>query len=319
MNKAGKIAVLVLVIGVVGAVALVRLWNKDMPEPPPVDDVNTPPAETIKPPPQTPAATPAVPTVSLPASPVPQKGPDAAVSNTAPRTAVLTPPPPPPPPVGTPTAPASPIALAFVEKMKDTKVAVENRQAEITRIAATKTPEAFESLTAVANARIYLNWAAVESLGSFRGTQSELAAKQYLYPRINDEDSQIACAAIRGYATLAGTEAIPALAQALQTNRTRPDGHQEIVCSAIVKAMQETGSTDTVPALRAELERSNEKGWSLEYGSKLVAALRFNVNDEARAAMTAYADRLQATIPEDKLAKKYYEDKIAEARAAAKR
>jgi hypothetical protein len=159
----------------------------------------------------------------------------------------------------------------------------------------------------------------VEALGAFGGSPEKPAVERYLKGKLDSDDSQIACAAIRGYATLMGTAAVPELSAMLGRNHERPDGHQEIVCSAIVKALQETGSTEATPALIGELRRSEEKGWSLEYGSRLVEALRFLKTPDGGKAMIAYADRLEARKPSDPLAKQYFEDKIAEARRAAGR
>jgi hypothetical protein len=57
------------------------------------------------------------------------------------------------------------------------------------------------------------------------------------------DDLQVTIAAVRGYAQLmAGEAAVPLLAQALERNKIRADGYQEMVGLEIVKALDETGS-----------------------------------------------------------------------------
>ncbi|MBA4386519.1 MAG: hypothetical protein C0404_00980, partial [Verrucomicrobia bacterium] len=209
--------------------------------------------------------------------------------------------------------------VAAINRCKDTSIPLETRQDEVKKMGKKADSQSLKLLTAIGDERIYLNWSAVEAIGSFVDSPEKPAAAAYLKTKLSSDDSQIMCAAVRAYATLLSKDGIPDLASALKGNHERPDGHQEIVCSAIVKAMGEIGSTDAIPALKGEIERSEEKGWSLEYGSKLVEAMTpSHMNTaEARAAMAAYANRLEARKPADKMAKAYFEAKIAEARKAA--
>lgn len=206
---------------------------------------------------------------------------------------------------------------ARLAALKDSSRPLARREAEVAELARRGDARAVEVLTALGDERTYLNGAAVRALGAVRDPALKPGVEKYLAARVQHEDSAIACAAARSLAAIRGEAAIPDLALALRANRRRPDGHQEMVCSAIVKALEETGSPLAVPPLAAELERSGDKGWSLEYGSKIVHALRQLRTPEAGAAVSAYADRLEARKPADPLAGAYYAEKIAEAREAA--
>jgi hypothetical protein len=203
---------------------------------------------------------------------------------------------------------------ARVADLKDTLRPLEEREAEVAAMGCKGDAESVTVLMAMGDQRVYLNWAAVKALGSVSNAALKPAVAEYLGRRLESGDSRIACESARSLARLKGAEAVPELAAALLRNRQRADGHQEIVCSAIVKTLEEICSPAAVPALSAELARSEEQGWSLEYGSKVVLALRQIRTPEGDTAMLAYADRLEARRPADPLARKYFEEKIAEAR-----
>jgi hypothetical protein len=199
-----------------------------------------------------------------------------------------------------PAKPSKSEVETVLARIRDTTRPLEERKKELVELGRRKDAGALNILKAVGEARVYLNWAAVEAIGSFAKSPEKPAAAAYLQGKLSNQDSQLACAAIRGYATLMGEVCIPELADVLRNNRERPDGHQEIVCAAAVKALMETGSTAAVPALLGELARSEEKGWSLEYGSNVLAALLAIGTAGGRAGAAAYAQRLSARIPEDK-------------------
>jgi hypothetical protein len=223
-------------------------------------------------------------------------------------------------PAAVPTVKAagkSPIEAA-IARVKDTAIPVEEREKELTEIGRRKDAEALDVLRAIGDERVYLNYAAVEAVGHFSGTPLQTAAGAYLKGKLANPDSQVLCAAIRAYARLLGEEAVPGLAEVLKNNRERPDGHEEIVCTAAVNALRDVCSPAAVPALLVELERSEEKAWSLEYGSQLLEALQKIGTPNGKAGAAAYAQRLSARIPDDPLAKAYFEKKIAEAQEIAK-
>ncbi|HOX07163.1 MAG TPA: hypothetical protein PK280_12235, partial [Planctomycetota bacterium] len=167
--------------------------------------------------------------------------------------------------------------------------------------------------------KTYLNRAAVEALGSAGAVAPEQRARviAYLQARLADDDAMIVCAAVRSLGSLQGAAAVPALAAVIRDNRQRPDGHGEMVCTAAVNALGQTGSAQAGPALAAELGRSEDKGWSLEYGSRVLAALVRTNAPEGPAAALAYAERLSARLTGNGMARKHLEARIAEARAAA--
>ncbi len=171
--------------------------------------------------------------------------------------------------------------------------------------------QAKTTLMALGNAPIYLNRYAVEAIGARQGAD----VKQYLEGKLNDPEAVIVCAAAGALVRSAGKDALADLAAALAQNRRRDDGHQQMVCTAIVHALREIADADAAPVLLAELARNGERGWSLEYGSEIVAALRRVATPEVRAAALQYADALEQRVPDDPLAGPYVKGKIAEARA----
>jgi HEAT repeat protein len=203
-----------------------------------------------------------------------------------------------------------------VAELKDTARPLAEREAAVASLGRKGDAGSVAVLMALGNERAYLNSAAVEALGAVRSAELRPGVEKYMAAKLEHDDSQLACAAARSLARLKGAAAVPELAAALVRNRQRADGHQEIVCSAIVKALEEICSPAAVPALSGELARSEERGWSLEYGSRIVGALRQMRTPEGGAATSAYAGRLEARKPADPLARRYFEEKIAEARSA---
>jgi len=205
----------------------------------------------------------------------------------------------------------------IVAAARDTQRPLEERQRMITEISQRKDAEALDVLKQVAEARVYLNFAAVEAMGNFRESPQHPAAAAYVRSRMSDPDSKIACAATRAFARLEGADAIPELGMTIEENRERPDGHDEIVCTTTLEALRDICSPSSAPILIEELERSEERGWNLEYGSTVLSALRVAQTEEGRKAAAAYAERLSDRIPEDKMARAYFEKKIAEAQNIA--
>lgn len=205
-------------------------------------------------------------------------------------------------------------ALRF---FRDTKKPLETRRRAIAELAKRGDARALDVLMALGGERAYLSWAAVEALGAFSRSPEKAAVQAYLKEKLRAADAQTVCAAVRGYAALMGSDGVEELAAMLPVNRTRADGHQEMVCAAIVQALGETASPRATPILAAELERCGDKNWSLEYGSRVLSAMRTVPSEEARKAASAYAASLEARQPANPPAKQYYEAKIQEARKAA--
>jgi len=203
----------------------------------------------------------------------------------------------------------------FVAFLTDTSTPLPERRKAIGDMAQRGGRDAFEALTAAAEARIYLNWAAVRSLGDLEGAGLKNRAAEFLRGKTCDPDMRVACEAIRGCGRLLGEEAVPVVAASIEKNRNRPDGHGDIVAETAVEVLGEIASPEAVPVLTAELQRPEVLEGHLEYGSELVRALSRTGTPEAKKAIAAYAEELEERIPDDRLAGKYYETKIAEARA----
>jgi hypothetical protein len=227
---------------------------------------------------------------------------------------------PPAPPVVAavpPQAGSTVVAESAIARFKDTSIPLETRRKEVASLAKKGDTTSLQTLMALGNAHVYLSWAAVEELGAFSGQSDKPVVDAYLKEKLSSDDSQVMCAAIHGYLMLMGVDAVPVLAGLFDLNRERPDGYQEIVCTALVKALEQTGSESAVPTLIAELKMADKANWSLEYGSSVVKAIGRLKTDEGLAALLAYADTLESRKPEDKMARAYFEEKIKEARSLA--
>jgi len=206
---------------------------------------------------------------------------------------------------------------AAADRFKDVSIPMAQRQKELGDLARKADDRSLRTLMTLGNEQTYLNWAAIEALGSVPGDPHRPAVLEYLKGKCADSDARTLCAALRSLARQARENAVPDIAAAMERNRVRPDGHEQMVLNAAVEALRSTGSPRIALPLVAELGRSEEKGWSPEYGSLLVAALRPYGTDEVRTAIRAYADRLSARMPQDPMAREYFRKKIDEARAAA--
>lgn len=196
----------------------------------------------------------------------------------------------------------------------DTAVSLEQRKQHIESLARARNNAAKEELMALGDAHLYLNRYAVAALGSYRDADT----RRYLKEKLRDPDARIVCAAVRALASSAGAAAVPDLADVIRKHRRRADGHGDMVCQAAAETLGHIASPQAVPILTKELLRSEEPGWSKEYGSTVISALKNIGNADGLTAILAYADRLAGRIPEDPLARDYFETKIKEARAAAK-
>jgi hypothetical protein len=213
----------------------------------------------------------------------------------------------------------SPEVRAAVDRFKDTKTPVEERLREIDALARKAGAQDLEVLMALGDEKTYLNWAGVKALGDVPKDRRTPEIADYLRGKTADPDARIICEALRSLARQAREAAVPAIVAALERNQVRPDGFQGMVQRAAVEALAETGSANIVGPLVAQLNRSEERGWDMEYGSAIVKVLRSRPGPESKAALNSYADRLTARVPEDKMAGEYFRTKIAEARAAAGR
>ena len=204
-----------------------------------------------------------------------------------------------------------------ISVLGDTSKPLEERERFVADLAKRGDADAVSALKATANAEIYLNWAAVKALGEIRNPSSAAMAADFLREKLSDSDSRVACEAIRSYGRLMGEKAVDGIGPAIAMNRGRPDGHEELVATAAVQTLNEIGSKKAEAILVEELDRGAGKGWSLEYGSRLVTALEAVGGEQGHRAVLTYASKLSDGMPDDPLAREYYETKIAKAREAA--
>jgi HEAT repeat protein len=203
-------------------------------------------------------------------------------------------------------------AAVEVAFFADAAVPLEQRQVRIDELASGDDADA-QTLMELGEARVYLSTAAVRALGHHPAEQ----VVAYLEDKLDHPDPEMVRAAADAYARAMGEEAVAVLVETLEANRERADGWDQEVCTDIVRILGELGTRAATDALIAELERSNELGWNLGYGSQVVRALDRIGAPDGRTALLAYAHDLGRRQPSDPLAARYFEDKIAEARRAA--
>jgi hypothetical protein len=161
------------------------------------------------------------------------------------------------------------------------------------------------------DAYTYLNFKAVEALGNVRTPE----VAQYLAGKLGDQDPKVIAQAMQSLARVQGAAAVPALAAAIASNRQRPDGFQDTICAAGVKALGEIGSATAIPALAEEFEKTVGKTLQHEYGSQVVAAFRAIGDAAGVPSLQAYAARLEkehAAMADNPMGQRYLEGKIKE-------
>ena len=192
-----------------------------------------------------------------------------------------------------------------LQRFKNTEIPVETRQAEIEALGRAGDQQSWAALRALAGERVYLSAAAVEALGGMKEAGAKAQAGDYLAGLLGNsggadsrDDVQVTIAAVQGYAQLmAGEAAVPILAQALERNKIRADGYQEMVGVEIVKALDETGSPQAAQVRLEELKKAKVSPISLQYGSALVRALEKNPSQESQEALREYAEYLKEREP----------------------
>lgn len=204
-------------------------------------------------------------------------------------------------------------AMRTVTLMRDSRIPIGLRMAELRSLARKGDETAVKSLLAVAGTQTYLNRFAAEALGRVTDQTQAAAVRAFLAGHLADPDALYAAACVRGLARLDGKAAVTVLAEALQENTVREDGLAEMVCSAIVEQLGGLGSPEAAAVLAAELDRSGRVPFSLEYGARVVRSLAMLGCAESAPSLRAYADRLTAGRPADLLAGPYFDGMIAEA------
>jgi len=162
--------------------------------------------------------------------------------------------------------------------------------------------------------RTYLSASAVHALARVRTPEVVRYLTDQLVPAA---DIRVICAAVRGLAGAEGEKAIPALAAALEANRQRPDGFEDLLWKECADSLGRLGTSKALPVLQRELEWVGAGAEKFEYGTQLVAAVA-RIGDAAGAPiLDRYADDLTAKIPVEPRPKAYVEERIKETRAAA--
>ncbi len=213
------------------------------------------------------------------------------------------------------TAPAPAAIAASIARFVDASLPVAQRMAEIGQLGQRGEADAVQTLMKLGDTYTYLNFAAVEALGNVKTPE----VARYLEGKTGDKDPKIVVAAMQSLAHVQGTEAIPAIAATLAANRQRPDGFQDTVCAAGVKALGEIGSPLAIPVLAEEFEKTVGKTLQHEYGSQVVAAFKAIGDPAGVPALEAYALRLQTQrdgMDKNPMGQHYLEGKIKEVREA---
>ena len=209
---------------------------------------------------------------------------------------------------------SDPARWAAIEPFMDTARPIEERLAQITELGARSDEQSMLTLMALGNASTYVNYAAIEALGSVR--QPEVIA--YLRNKLSDPDARIIASAVRSYGQLLGDDAVPDLLGVIQANQMRPDGFEQSIRTQAVETLGEIGSDHATPTLVAELGHAGDPAWDLEYGSTVVLALRHIGDPAATPGLDRYAAQLTARLPDDSPrfapTRQYVEQKIAEVR-----
>jgi len=215
--------------------------------------------------------------------------------------------------------PAVPASLQAAERTIDQSVArfadasipVEKRTAEVEQLGKSGDANAVQTLMKLGDTYTYLNFKAVEALGNVN--MPEVA--KYLEGKTGDKDPRVVAYAIQSLAKVQGAEAVPAIAATIVANRQRPDGYQDMVCAAGVKALGEIGSSKAIPALAEEFDKTVGKTLQHEYGSQVVAAIQTIGDRAGMPALEAYAERLQVQrdgMADNPMGQRYLEGKIKE-------
>ena len=203
-----------------------------------------------------------------------------------------------------------------VRHFEDASVPVTTRLAELADLAKKGDAASAPFLMVLGNEHTYLNYAAVQALGSVKAAD----VTEYLTGKLADPDPRVVCAAVKSLVRQRGEAAVEDLAATVKANRRRPDGFEDTVCAACAEALGDTRSAKAVPVLEAELKETVGVTLQYEYGSQVVKALAATGRMEARPVLLAYAERLSRDLTkydDNLMGKRFIEGKIAEARQAA--
>ena len=223
-------------------------------------------------------------------------------------------------PPAAPDSDAEAIAKA-IARLKSPDIGMKDLRKDLAALALGKDPRSIKVLLALSDGEsgLLITRMAVEALGLVSAPADRPLAAAKTRAKMDDTMPQLAAAAVQSYARLKGDEGVPEVLAFIRNRWARPDGYELTTTSAGATALGEIGTPVATAALASELAQARERGWVMDYGSAVVAALGKCRTPEARAALLDYAALLASRMPgaDDPNGRKYYEDKIAEARAAA--
>ena len=204
---------------------------------------------------------------------------------------------------------------AAIAMAKDTSIDLPKRKKTLENLGRQGDEESIKVLMAVGDAHIYLNSEAVKALGLSRSESVEVS--DYLKKKISDGDVSIVMAAIDSLALVMRQDAVAVIDSAFALNYRRNDGHGETVCTHAIKALQGLHAKSATPIYVRELKRAQDKLYSLEYGSAVIAALAEVGGKAESVVINDYADALERDLPDDEMARKAITDRIDATRKVA--
>jgi HEAT repeat protein len=197
--------------------------------------------------------------------------------------------------------------------MRNNSFSLDQREAEIAAMRRSRATDAMRTLMALGDAEIYLSHKAIEALG----WRHEAGVAEYLQGKLGCQDINSAVAAVKSLAQVQGEEAIPAIAELLENSRERSDGYQARIWASCADALAQLASARSIGLLNRELRWVSGGSLQLEYGSRLVRAVYVVGRGGGVEPLENYAAALEAKKPAEAMPRKYYEDKIQEARETA--
>jgi hypothetical protein len=212
-----------------------------------------------------------------------------------------------------PAGPPADEAERFIARMRNAGLALNRRESEIVAMGRTGSPAAVLTLMALGDADIYLSCKAIETLGGIRAP----GVAEYLEGKLESPDITCAVAALRSLVRVKGEDAIPAIGDLLEHSRQRPDGFEDRIWTACADALIHLASPRSLDLLDRDLRWAAAASRRLEYGSQLVRAVYAVGRGSGVKPLENYAAALEAKKPADDMPRKYYEDKIQEARETA--
>ena len=209
--------------------------------------------------------------------------------------------------------------LERAARFKDTRIPLEQREAEIRALAKRGDDEAVSILMALADQYVYLNRAAIEALGTI--PKPEVVA--YLKSRLGDvntHDVTLLCECIRSAGKILDGDAVAEVGKVMAAARKREDGHAGPIGEVCIQTLGGLRRPEAVPWLKDELDHMcAQERLDLAHGSEIVKAYAEIGDRRAGEILGDYADFLEERKPEEPMPRRYYEEKILEAREAAQK